>query len=100
MGIFACIVRDEDVELCRELMKNPRPSVRAKGAYALVRRSKKSIESCSDILLTLLDDESLEVRREAYLALKVGLKEPASNWESAETIARERPKLERAYRRK
>ena len=100
MGVFACIVRDDDVELCRELMKNPRPRVRAKGAYALVRRSKKSIEACSDILLTLLDDESLEVRREAYLALKVGLKEPASNWESAETIARERPKLERAYRKK
>ena len=100
MGVFPCIIRDEDVELCRELMKNLRPRVRTKGAYVLVRRSKKIIEACSDILLTLLDDESLEVRREAYLVLKVGLKEPASNWESAETIASERPKLEQAYQKK
>ncbi len=100
MGVFACIVRDEDVELCRDLMKNPRPSVRGKGAYALVRRSKKCIEACSDILLTLLGDESLEVRREAYLALKVGLKEGGDSWASAETIARERPKLEQAYRKR
>lgn len=100
MGVFTFVVRDEDAELCRELMRSPRAEVRAKGAYALVYRSRACIRANADALFALLGDESIHVRRQAYLALKVGLKEWGSNWESAETIARERPKLEEAYQGK
>lgn len=100
MGVFTFVVRDEDAELCRELMRSPRAEVRAKGAYALVYRSRACIRANADALFALLGDESIHVRRQAYLALKVGLKEWGSNWESAETIAHERPKLEEAYQGK
>ena len=88
---------DDDCELLRSLLVSVKANVRSKAAYALAHRSVDCIKHCSRELIKMLEDDSLEARREAFLALKVGLREPVSNWESPETISRERAKIEKAY---
>lgn len=98
-GVFSSAVSDGDCELLRSLLVNTNANIRSRAAYALAHRSVDCIKHCSCELIKMLEDDSIEARREAYFALKVGLKEPASNWESPATIARDSKKIKEAYER-
>ena len=98
-GVFSSVVMDDDRELLRSLLVSDKANVRSRAAYALAHRSVDCIMHCSRELIKMLEDDSLEARREAFLALKVGLREPASNWEAPEAISRERARIEKAYNR-
>lgn len=96
-SLFAELANDGDGDLIARLLISDSARVRSRAALALARCSKQTIHSQKDVLLSLLDDTSAEVRNFSLYALRKGLGERTGNYLSEKEYEVQRVRVREAY---